>query len=635
MLQTIRDHAQGWIAWVIVGLIILTFALFGIEQYAQGEKKVVVAEVNGEDITAKEFLTLYNRQKLRLQQQFGDLYDQVVKDEELRKQVLEALIQAEVIKQYAKAHPLVISDQQLAAIIHAAPVFQKNGKFDQALYEELLARNGLSVAQFEIEQRNNLIEQQFKQLSLASTFATPSEVAQIAALEGQERNVAFLTVQKAAFLTQVKVSDTEIQTYYESHKADFVEPEKVKIDYVVLSKKALEKNLKPTEADLKAYYEENKDGFIEPEKRRASHILIRVDADTPKAKEEAKKKIEEILAKVKAGEDFAALAKKYSQDPGSTKEGGDLGFFNQGVMVKPFDDAVFSMKEGEVSGPIETEFGYHIIKLTKIQPKKVLPYEQVKEQVKSQWLQQQADKQYYTLLDKLTATAYEQPDSLEPAAEVIGVKVQISEPFSREGGKDPITANPKVVQAAFSEEVMKSHENSSVIELNPNESVVIRVNEVIPEKQLALNEVKSQIEALLISQKAQTAAKEKAEALLKQVAAGTPAEKLAGEGIVWQDADWVNRGSRQVSPALLQAIFKAKKPTEGKPAWQVVELPSGDAVVLEVKAVRVGKTPNPQAQQQLQKALADVYGNAELTGRIEALLKQAEIERKEAYLTLK
>ncbi|GAB6034056.1 SurA N-terminal domain-containing protein [Galenea microaerophila] len=635
MLQTIRDHAQGWIAWIIVGLIILTFALFGIEQYAQGQKTVVVATVNGEKITAKQFLTLYQRQKMRLQQQFGEMYDQVVKDEELRKQVLEALIQSEAIKQYAKAHHLVISDQQLAAMIHAAPVFHQDGKFDQKLYEDILLRNGLSVAQFETEQRQNLIEQQFKQLSLASTFATPSEVAQIVALESQERKVAYLGVPKYVFMPKVKVSEAELQKYYQAHQADFVEPEKIKIDYVLLSKQALAKKLQPTEAELKAYYEENKDNFIEPEKRRASHILIRFKADTPEAKAEAKKQIEEVLAKLKAGGDFAELAKKYSQDPGSAQAGGDLGFFNQGVMVKPFDDAVFSMKEGEVRGPIETQFGYHIIKLTKIQPKKVLPYEAVKEQVKAEWLKQQADKQYYALVDKLTSIAYEQPDSLEPAAEAIGMKVQTSEPFSRQGGKDSITSNPKVIQAAFSDEVLKSHENSSVIELSPNESIVIRINQVIPEKQLTFDEVKTRIQKQLVSQKAQAAAKAKAEALLKQVMAGTAPEKLAGEGIIWKDLGWVNRGSRQVSPELLQAIFKAKKPTKDQPSWQVIELPNGDAVVLEVMAVRVGKAPSAEQKQQLQKALADVYGNAELTGRLAALLRQAEIERKQNYLTLK
>ena len=633
MLQTIRDHAQGWIAWVIVGLIILTFALFGIEQYAQGEKKVVVAEVNGEDITAQEFLTLYNRQKIQLQQQFGNLYDQIVKDEDLRKQVLEVLIQAKVIRQYAQENHLVISDQQLAAIIHAAPIFQKEGKFDQALYEELLARNGLSIAQFEIEQRNSLVEQQFKQLSLASTFATPLEVKQIAALEAQQRKVAVLTVSPAAFLDKLKVSDAEIKAYYQKHQADFVSPEKVKIDYVLLSKKALEKQFQPKDEDLKAYYEEHKDSFIEPEKRRASHILIRAEAGDEEAKKQAKKEIEKILAKIRSGEDFAELAKKYSQDPGSAKAGGDLGFFNQGVMVEPFDQAVFSMKEGEVSAPIETDFGYHLIKLIKIQPKKVLTFEQVKDQVKSQWLQQQADKTYYELLDKLTTIAYEQPDSLEPAAEAIGAQVKTSGFFSRKGGEDALTQNAKIIQAAFSDAVMKSHENSAVIDLAPGESIVIRLKEKLAERPLTLDEVKAQIQKMLLSEKAQTAAKEKAEALFKQVQAGTPMSELAADGVEWQALGWVSRNSRQINAALLEAIFKAKKPKGEQPSWQLVSLENGDTVVLKIEAVKTEQ--NPQQQQQLTKALAEVYGNAELTGRIEVLLEQAKIERKKNYLTLK
>lgn len=637
MLQAIRDHAQGWIAWIIVGLIILTFALFGIQQYAQGEKNVVVAEVNGEDVTATDFLTLYNRQKLRLQQQLGDMYDQVVKDDELRAKVLEALIESEAIQQYAKDKGMAISDQQLAAIIHAAPVFQKDGKFDQALYEEVLARNGLNVARFEYEQRRNLIEQQFKQLTLASNFATPTEVAQIASLEAQKRQAEALKVAYQPLLKTVKVTDAEIQDYYTKHQSEFVEPEKVVIDYVLLSKQDLMKKLKPSEEELKSYYEANKSSFVQPEKRRASHILIRLDAKTPEAKEKAKKEAEKILAELKQGADFAELAKKYSQDPGSAKQGGDLGFFEQGMMVKPFDDAVFSMKKGELKGPIETDFGYHIIKLTDIQPKKVLPYDEVKDRVKQQWLEEHADKQYYELLDKLTTTAYEQPDSLEPAAAVVGEQVKTSEPFSRKGGNDPITSHPKVLQAAFSDGVLKSHENSSVIDLAPGSALVLRVNKVIPEKQLSLTEVKANILSLLKNQKAKADAKQKAEALLKAVQSGKTLSSLADEkaGITWQDLGWVERSSHQVDPALLQAIFKAPKPQNNQPSYQVLALPQGDAVVLTVKAVKAGDLKDPQQKAQLEKALADVYGNSELTGRLKALLAKTEVKKFDVYKTLK
>ncbi|QBZ83117.1 Peptidyl-prolyl cis-trans isomerase D [Hydrogenovibrio crunogenus] len=635
MLQSIRDHAQGWIAWVIVGLIILTFALFGIDQYAKGDKIVVVAEVNGEDVTANEFLTLYSRQQARLKNQFGEMYDQVVKDEQLRDEVMDALIESEVVRQWADSHNMMISNQQLSATIESAEVFQKDGQFDQQRYQDILLQNGLNVARFEHEQRQFLIENQNRQLTMASAISNDTQLAQLAALQFQQRNVSYLRVDQRPFMQEAQITDDEIQAYYNQHKDDFITPEQVVLSYVLLSKKDLADKVSVDEATLKRYYQDNKDQFTQPEKRQASHILVKVDAESQDA--EAQKTIKEIQAKLADGQDFAALAKAYSDDPGSANMGGDLGLFQQGMMVPAFDKAVFSMKLNEISTPVKTEFGYHLIKLTKIQPKKIQPFAEVKAEAETLYRRQQADKQYFDELEQLNTIAYEQADSLIPAADAVGLKIQTTEPFSRVGGDDEVTSNAKVLSAAFSEDVKKSGLNSTAIEISPDTSVVIRVKKVIDEKQQSLADVKVDIEKILKRKAGVKASAELAKTLREKLLKGE--QKMADlekDGVEYSNVGWLERENQRVLPQLTQAIFKAPKPKEGQSTYTTYALPTGDSVVIEVSAVKEGSLPDDKAQlAQMKAALVQLAGVSEADARIKAMVAAADIERKENYKTIK
>jgi peptidyl-prolyl cis-trans isomerase D len=635
MLQSIREHAQGWIAWTIVGLIIITFALFGIDQYAQGDKTVVVAEVNGEDITATEFLTLYARQQSRLKNQFGELYDQVVNDEDLRDQVMDALIESEVVRQWADAHDMVISDQQLAMTIQSAPVFQKDGQFDDALYKDILMRNGLNVARFEYEQRQYLIENQNRQLTAASAIVTDDQVKQLAALQFQKRDVNYLRVDQRPFIETATVPDDAIQAYYEQHKEDFVTPEMVKLSYVLLSQEELAKQVSVDDKTLKQFYENNKDQFTDPEKRQASHILVKIDEETDDAA--ALKEIQDIQAKLANGDDFAALAKEYSDDPGSAAMGGDLGLFQQGMMVPEFDEAVFTMKVGEVSEPVKTDFGYHLIKLTKIQPKKVLPYAEVKDEVDDMYRNQQAEKQYFEQLEQLNTVAYEQADSLVPAAEVVGLEVQMTDPIPRSGGGDEVTSNAKVMAAAFSEDVKKSGLNSAAIELSPTESVVVRVDESMPAKQQSLDEVKADIVRILKREAAVNASADLASELLAKLQKGdSKMQDLVKEGVEFTPVGWLERENRRVLPQLTQAIFKAPKPSGEAPSYTTYQLPTGDSVVIEVLRVEEGTLPEDEAiKAQLKEALINLSATSEVDARIQTMMDAAKIEKMSNYKTIK
>lgn len=633
MLQSIRERAQGWIAWIIVSLIIITFALFGIEQYSHGEKKTSVAVVNGEDVSATDFLKLYHRQKTRLQQQFGDMYDQVVKDDKLRDQVLDALIESTVIEQWAKSHHMAITDAELAMVIQSAKVFQKDGKFDQQTYETLLSRNGLTVGGFEQEQRDFLLETQARQLTSASEMTPNSLFDHLVDLQYQERKMNFLTIDQNPLAKMAVVSDDQMQAYYNSHKADYVIPEQVSIDYVLLSEDELAKKVKATDDDLKAYYQDNKDQFTEPEQRQASHILIRIDGKT--TAEQALKKAQDIRKQILAGAKFSEMAKKYSQDPGSAKLGGDLGLFQQGMMVPAFDKAVFSMKLNEVSEPVKTNFGYHLIKLTKIEPKRTKTFAEVKSDVEAMYRKKQAEKQYFDLLDKLNSVAYEQPDTLQPASDVVGIEVKTSAPFSREGGDDELTQNHKVIKAAFSQDVMKGN-NSSSIELSPTSSVVIRIHQKIPEKQQTFDEVKDEVEQSLRKDAGVKASADLAKGIMDKVKAGASLKSMERDGVTYQQTDWLGRQNRKVLPQLTAAMFKAPKPKDGKPSVSTAKLPSGDSVVIQVTGVREGKKPeNKEELQQLKDSVAGVLGDAEVHARIKALLAAAKIEKKPIYKKIK
>ena len=634
MLQSIRNHAQGWIAWVIVGLIILTFALFGIDQYARGDKAVVVAEVNGQDIGARAFVSLYNRQKARLNEQFGDMYDEVVKDEELRAQVLDSLIESEVMRQWSRENGMLITDQQLAMAIHSASAFQENGKFSEKIYEDVLMRNGLNVARFEFDQRQYLLETQYRALTMASAFATDYEIEQLAALQGQERNVSYLRVDQRPFLKTVEITDQAVNDVYQSKLADYVEPEMVSVDYIDLSQEVIAKNVEVNDEILKGYFEENVALFSIPEKRQAKHILINVEADSDAARAAAEKTVAEVQAKIAAGEDFAELAKTYSKDPGSADSGGDLGTFEQGMMVPEFDDAVFTMEIGQVSQPVKTDFGYHLIKLTGIEPKQTQAFDQVKSEVTEQYRVQEAERQYFDLLEKLSTIAYEQSDSLEPAAEEVGLKVQTSVMFSRSGGPSEILNNAKVLSESFSEDVLKGKLNSSAIELSSTRSIFVRVNEHKPDRQKSLDEVSGSIKQSLVRQEAIKQAAILATELLSKVEAGENPESLMRDGIEWNTVGWIARNSQKILPQMVGEAFKVAKPTEAGSAWRSHQLNTGDTVLINVSEVRTN-TLTAEDKAPLKAAFSELFSNAVYEGRIQALISKADIVKLPAYETVK
>ncbi|SFR50335.1 SurA N-terminal domain-containing protein [Thiomicrospira sp. ALE5] len=631
MLLAIRSKVQGWIAWAIVIALIIPFALWGIDQYATGDRIVVVAEVNDERISATEFMQVYNTQRIRLRQQFGDMYDQVVEDEELREQVLDSLITSELIRQWAHANRVVITDAQLAAVIQGADVFyDENGVFSQRIYQDLLARNGFTPATFERDQRNFLLETQFQNLMASSTPVFPFEKQALLELQTQTRHIDYVRVDQRVFNKEADITDEQIAQFYTANEDDFMLPERVSLEYVTLSLDDLAKDIDVTERQVADYFELNQRLFAVPEQRRASHILLSDQGEDTLAK------LSELQQRLADGEDFAALAQAYSQDPGSARQGGDLDFFEAGMMVDEFDRAVFDLEMGQVSEPILTEFGYHLIKLTDIKAMQMPSLDDIRDDVVQQVRLEQAERVYFEMLEDMTQIAFEQPDSLEPIITQLNLQVATTTMVERSGGSDEVTSRRNVMEAAFSEDVLQQRLNSAPVEIGPNKTVVVRIAEHQPSRLQPLSEVRDDIERQLVREFSIARSAERAKSLLTQVRDGVAVETLIGEGVEWHPVGWISRENQQILPQITAAAFAAAKPRDNQPTWNKVQLVTGDSVLVRVNEIgRSEQADDATLRNQLARILQETYQTAEVESLMASLRLDAKIEKRSNYLSLR
>ncbi|WP_044409071.1 SurA N-terminal domain-containing protein [Thiomicrospira microaerophila] len=625
MLLAIREKVQGWVAWAIVIVLIVPFALWGIDQYATGDRTVVVAEVNGEAISATEFMQMYNRQRMRMQQQFGDMFDQIVEDDVLRKQVLDALIESRIIKQWAQKNGLIISDGQLAAVIQNADVFYEDGRFSQRVYEELLMRNGLSIAGFETEQRQFLLEEQYRNLTAGSMFVTAGELETLYQLQNQRRYVDYLRLDQRIFNDQIEIDEAQKRDFYQKNQELFLVPEKVVVDYLTFSVRDLVGDIEVTETQKRDFYQLNIGQFTQPEMRRASHILIRGEQD------EALAKIAEIQAKLAEGVAFAALAQEYSQDPGSAMNGGDLDYFETGMMVPEFDQAVFSMAKNQISDVIQTDFGWHLIHLTDIRQPQILAYEDVESEVASQLRLEKAEAEYYNLVESVNTLAYEQPDSLEPLVRLVTGEIQTSAAFGRDGGPSWFSQR-RVLDAVFSDDVLNARLNSAVIELDSGTAMVVRINEYNPAFLDTFESVEPQIATRLMREAAVAKSAELADQVMAEIEAGADPSKIDRKGVEWHTVGWIERQTDTLLPQISAAAFKAKKPQLDQVTWARAQTPMGDTVLVRVSQVDVVEDESRRSQvAELEQALTGIYLTAEIEARLAAIKAQAKIDIKSAF----
>ena len=522
MLEAIRNQAQGWIVKVILGLIVITFALFGIDSYMSGQgRDSVIAEVGKQDISRQEFVREIQDQTERMREALGPNFDiAATETADFRKQVLDRLIERKALLLQAQQNKFIAPDAYVASILAQIPAFQEDGAFSQQRYEAVLRQNGRTPAQFENELRQSfMLEVVTSPVSLAS-FSSKTSSALIARLVSQQREIAWTDIAPAAVESRVKITPADIERYYTDNAVEFTVPEQILAEYLVLDLETVAAGIAVTDQAVADFYEANAAQFGQPEQRSASHILIAADPNDAAARAQAKARATELYGTLsKSPARFAELARAESQDPGSAEQGGSLGSFGRGMMVKPFEDAVFSMKPNEIRGPIETDFGYHIIRLDGIDAAKVQPLAEVRDQVVAELRKQEAQKQFADLAENFSNLVYENADSLDSAAAAIKTKVQRSDWVTQQTVLPPLN-HAAVVRSLFSAESIKSKQNTEAIEVAPAKLVAARVVEHRPSKRKPLAEVSAAIEQRLRREQVDRLLSEKGAAMITALAKG-------------------------------------------------------------------------------------------------------------------
>ncbi|MCP3870574.1 MAG: peptidylprolyl isomerase [Gammaproteobacteria bacterium] len=590
MLQQIRERAQGWIAWFIVILISVPFALWGIQEYLGVGSEPVAATVNGQEITDREFETGYRNFRQRLRQQLGANYrPELIDEARMREEVLESMIQNQLVLQASSNMGLGAGDNMVRAMIVSIPGFTIAGRFDQQAYERALRSRGQTPVGFEDQIRRALISEQFSKSVTSSEFTTDAEMERQVQLTRQQREFDYLLIESKPFQEAADVGEDEIKTYYNGHPNEFMAPERVKVEYLDLHIENISKTLAAEEEDLLGYYELNKNSYVSPEQRKASHILISVEEGADdKVVEEARKTITEALSRINGGESFAEVARELSQDSGSASQGGDLGYFERGVMDQAFEDTVFRLNVDQVSDPVKSAFGFHAIKLTGIRPSTGKSYEEMKDEIRSAFLKSEAERLFYEYAERLNDLAYEDPNSLQPAAEALGMTTQTSD-WLEHDGNDGVFASSKVTSAAFSDDVLFERNNSEAIEVAPEHVVVLRVVEHEEAAVRPLDSVKEEITSRLKGEKASEMASRKGEKILEIVKQDNTLSAVAdAEGLEVTSKGLVDRNQYALPPKLRQELFRMPRPDGENPRFAGSALANGDYAIIALHSVKDG-----------------------------------------------
>ena len=508
MFDFVRSH-RSWMMLFILVLILPSFVFFGIQGYNSFvNKEGALATVDGAPITQQEYDVALRDRIERLRQGLGPNFDpKLLETPEARAAVLDQLVLDRALANEANKSNVVITADRLREFISNIPAFQQDGKFSYDRYKAFLASRGQSEAAFEQSLRNDLRKQTFVQAVVESAITPKQVIERIERILLEQREIRELRFPAEQFASKASVTDAQIGEYYQANRPQFEIPESVRVEYVVLSPETISSGVTITEEAAKSYYDQNKARYGTEEQRRASHILITPEGSDKAA---ARKKAEDILAKVRAApNDFAKLARENSKDPGSAAQGGDLGFFGRGMMVKPFEETVYRLKSGEISDIVETDFGFHIIRVTEIKPAQAKPFAEVRADIERELKSQQAQKNFTEAADQFTNLVYEQADSLQPAAQKLNLKIMTADNLTRRGLSPHL--GPRLVEALFADDSLKNRRNTQAIEVAPSTLVSARILEHRPASVQPLEKVTAEIRQLLERREAIRLAREAGE----------------------------------------------------------------------------------------------------------------------------
>lgn len=621
MLQSIRDNSQGVVAKIIIGFIIGIFALFGAESiiggFLGGNN---VASVNGEDITEQELAQSLQNLMAQMGSEVQDF------DEELLREIaLGQLVEDRLLMQVAQDSGMTISDDSLDRQIVRTPQFQVGGVFDADLARRTMGAQGFSPQAYRASLSEQMMMSQLANAYASSGFVTDMDIERLAALELQSRDFRYLSIPLGNRTLGEEIPEEEIRAYYDDNPSAFTAPEQVSINYVVLDKDRIFDEVDVNQERVRAQYEEARDTAVANIDRRASHILWELGGDA--SEQELLALAAEVKTRLDDGEDFGELAREYSDDVVSAEDDGDIGYTDGNVFPDALEQALLTLEVGEVSEPVVSEFGVHLVKLTEYEAQEYPEFEEVAERIERDLKSTEVDQLYFSRLETLANLAFETFD-LEAINDELGLEIQQSEYFGRSGGSDDITSEEQVVELAFSDDVLVEELNSDLIELSDTRAVVIHLREYRPESLIPFDEVRSEIAVMLRGERERQMARELGETLLSALESGDDiSEQMESESLSWTEQENVRRNQTNVNAEIVRNVFQMPSPEGNDPVRRGFSLNNGAYVLVELLTVEEGDASDmPEEQrQQLAAALLENQGRMSFDALLRNLQAEADI----------
>jgi len=631
MLQKLREKTSGWIAIVIIGILVVPFAFFGVTDYFSAPTETWVAKVGKAEISQQEFQRRFEEYRAQMRQMLGDRYDGAMLERpETRQALLDRLVDEELLRQSAISQGAIIPPAALAKEIAAIPAFQVGGKFSADQYRLLLSGQNMSPRDFEQRMLRDLEVRALPEQIENSAFATSADVDGYLALRDQRRDLRFLVLEAPELSTEA-LQDADVVAFHARSTDRYLSEETVSIEYLLLESAKLEVPTVADDATLQQRYDEAKSRFVEPEQRLASHILIKTavgaDADSQRL---AQERAQALVVEARADNvDFAALARENSEDAGSKSAGGDLGWLERGLTDPAFETALFSLEVNAISEPIKSADGWHVILLRERRAEKSKQFADVRDELQREFLETERERRFSDLSGEMVDAIYRDPTSLQMAAKGLGLEVQKIGPFSRLGGADPISSNPKVIETAFSPTVLSERNVSEPVDIGDNRYLALKVVDHQPAVPIPLADIRAQVEAELRQEMRAKQANERAQTLFDRLEAGETLAAIATElSLEVQEAMDLGRTGVAVDAAISTVAFTLQHPGKDAVASSQVTLGGDRHALLQVIAVRPGKPGDTEGEQRaaLRDQLAQAFGGAESQAYITALRKQIVVE---------
>jgi len=627
MLQAMRNKMHGWPSIILLGVCVFAMSLFGMESYFMSHDEAYVAKVGKHEIDQRAFQDRVNQVRQQQVAQQGEQFDSSSFEKpETKLRILDGMVDEQLLQQANEDWGLRVSDLAMRDYIASIPAFQVNGKFDGTSYQAWLTSQYKTPEMFEREIRSSLAIQLLPSAINASTIVSDARLDQFLKLQAQRRDLRYFVLQRPT-LENSTVSDAEIEAWYKSHQADYMKPETVSVKYIEVVGADLPLIAQPSDEDLRKRYASEKQRFVQPEQRLVSHILINVPANaTPEQQKEALAKADKIAAEATPA-DFAKLAQQDSQDLGSRRLGGDLGWLEKGVTNEAFDSALFALQKGQISKPVLSTDGYHIIWLRDVRSGQSKPFEEVRDQLVKEATAADRDRNYNDVAGKMSDNTYQNPTSLEPASVALKLPIKTTALFSRQGGEG-VAANPKVIAAAFSDDVLVQGNNSALIDLGNNHSLVLHVDQHVPAAARPLAEVRADVQQKILDERMAAVEKKQADEALARLHKGEAMDAVAKS--LGATVTTVSEAVRhaQVPAPLLTRAFLMPHPVDNKPQFAAVDMLDGNYALLAVDKVQDGDLTKllPEQRESLRQQMAQAYGYEAARELIDHLKAKTEIK---------